>query len=272
MAGAPFGSASYGAHISQANVSADRLVVTDDNDTATGALHWGVLLSGNGEDAMRADVRSSRLDVQQRALSLEQVQAHVVQSMLDSKGDTALHVGAGSRLNLVHGLVRALGASPVAMTVAAGAGEVAVANTIFDVQVPDRPVVGISNADAPLRLLHNVFFLDGDAPASECPVNVAGAACGGGFALNDCSTWASCSQSTGNLAAALSYEAGGAAGGAFEPWHLPAGSPCIDLGQAPHALLPAGAPWLRSDVDGDPRPSGAGWDVGLDERPAASAN
>lgn len=273
LAGAPAVGSAYGAHISSANVFADRLIVTDDNDTDTGALDWGVLLSGNGEDVLRADVLRSRIDVQQRAFGLEQgAQANVVQSLLDSKSSFAVDVGASSRLTLVHGLVRALGTSPVAMTLAADAGEVVVANTIFDVQAPDRAVVGISNAGAPLRLLHNVFFLDGDAVANECPVNVAGAACGGSFALNDCSTWTSCSQSTGNLAAGLSYEAGGSVGGAFEAWHLPAGSPCIDLGQAPHALLPSGVPWLRSDVDGDPRPSGAGWDVGLDERPAASAN
>lgn len=266
VAGAAYGSASYGAHISAASLAADRLVLTDDNDTATGALHWGLLLTGDGQNALRADVLRSRIDVEQTALGLEQAQANVVQSFLDSKGAAAVNVASGSRLTVVHGLVRALGVSPVAISIAAGAGEVAVANTIFDVQVPDRAVAGINNVDAPLRLLHNVFFLDGDAPANECPVDVAGAACGSGFVLNDCSTWSSCSQSTGNLAAALSYQAGGSSGGAFEAWHLPASSPCIDLGQAPHALLPPGVPWLRSDVDGDPRPSGAGWDVGLDER------
>jgi len=40
-------------------------------------------------------------------------------------------------------------------------------------------------------------------------------------------------------------------------WHLRATSPCIDTGTC------AGAP--TTDIDGDPRPTGAGCDIGADE-------
>ncbi len=272
MAGAPYGSASYGVQLSGASLVSDRLLVSDDSDTTTGALHWGMWLGGSEQEAVRADLWRSRLDVQQTALGLDQAQAIVVQSLLDSSAGAALDVGSGGRATVVHGLLRARGTAPAALVLGQGAGEVTVANSIIDVQAPAGAVTGIRSAGSGLRLLSNVFSLDGDTPANECPVDVAGALCSGGLALNECNTWSSCSQSAGNLLAALSYEAGGSPGGLFEAWHLPAGSPCIDLGQAPHALLPLGVPWLRSDVDGDVRPSGAGWDVGLDERPAAGGS
>ena len=40
-------------------------------------------------------------------------------------------------------------------------------------------------------------------------------------------------------------------------YHLQSGSPAIDAGRV--------LPWLGTDIDGDPRPDGAGYDVGADE-------
>ena len=81
---------------------------------ATGALHWGLLLTRSGQNAMRADVLRSRLDVQQTALGLEQAQANVVQSLLDSKGGAgSLSVASGSSAHVVHSVLRAVGTSPV---------------------------------------------------------------------------------------------------------------------------------------------------------------
>jgi len=60
---------------------------------------------------------------------------------------------------------------------------------------------------------------------------------------------------TGNINADPLFVGGG-------NYHLKAGSPCIDAGTA------EGAP--TDDIDGDPRPQGAGYDIGSDEYTGAS--
>jgi len=71
----------------------------------------------------------------------------------------------------------------------------------------------------------------------------------------DACQWAGCDQAQGNIAAEpMLY-------GDFA--HLTAGSPCIDAGIDPSPWYDG--PEIDFDFEGDARPQGDGWDIGMDE-------
>jgi Putative metal-binding motif len=71
--------------------------------------------------------------------------------------------------------------------------------------------------------------------------------------LNNCAAWSGCLGAGGNI-----REVGGYVGGG--DYHLDAGSLMIDVGIDPSAYLT-----VATDIDGDARPFGAEYDIGMDE-------
>ncbi len=80
--------------------------------------------------------------------------------------------------------------------------------------------------------------------------------------VNDC-TWFSCIDSSANISADPLFV--DSANGDF---HLQSGSPCIDTGINPTEYIEQS--FVEYDFEGDPRPYGAGWDIGPDEWQPAS--
>ncbi|NLH49244.1 MAG: DUF1565 domain-containing protein [Myxococcales bacterium] len=73
--------------------------------------------------------------------------------------------------------------------------------------------------------------------------------------VNAC-RWTGCREAHDNLSAAPEFVGGG-------DYHLTAGSPCRDAGIDPTPWYDE--LWVRYDLDGNPRPWGPGWDIGMDE-------
>jgi len=73
--------------------------------------------------------------------------------------------------------------------------------------------------------------------------------------VNRCN-WLQCAESAGNISAQALFVS-------EEDRHLAPGSPCIDAGGNPHTWIDLDL--VDYDFDGDPRPWGAGWDIGSDE-------
>ncbi|NLH48116.1 MAG: DUF1565 domain-containing protein [Myxococcales bacterium] len=84
------------------------------------------------------------------------------------------------------------------------------------------------------------------------------------FAITDLAEFNAC-QWAGCAAAAGNISVDPLLAGANDV-HLQTGSPCIDQGVDPSSWYDGDA--IHFDLDGDPRPQGAGWDIGADEAAA----
>jgi hypothetical protein len=77
--------------------------------------------------------------------------------------------------------------------------------------------------------------------------------------LNDCAFWpTNCAETSGNISADPEF-----ANAASGDYHL-TGNACVDTGSDPAGWYTGGL--ADSDFEGDPRPSGSGWDIGMDEQ------
>ena len=77
--------------------------------------------------------------------------------------------------------------------------------------------------------------------------------------VNDCTNWPSnCAETSGNINENPEY-----ADAANDDYHL-SGDACVDTGSDPAAWYSGTS--ADTDFEGDPRPTGAGWDIGMDEK------
>ncbi len=117
---------------------------------------------------------------------------------------------------------------------------------------------GVYNVKSTATLVNNdiwgadmdcmVWYHDSYSGTNECVANTIGD-------VNAC-TWTGCAEASGNISDDPLFD--------VDAYHLTASSPCKDTGIDPVPdYISAG--FVDFDFDGDPRPYGAGWDIGADE-------
>ncbi|HPM76744.1 MAG TPA: DUF1565 domain-containing protein [bacterium] len=102
-----------------------------------------------------------------------------------------------------------------------------------------------------IYLLHNEIFSPKPIPLLYVNYEDVGSI----EQINQCE-WPMCAQAEGNISRTLQFSP-------LHDFHLMAGSPCIDTGIDPSPWYDG--PEIDFDFEGDARPLGSGWDIGMDE-------
>ena len=129
-------------------------------------------------------------------------------------------------------------------------------NNIFRMGSPTQMEGGVISlwempAQVTIYLHHNDIYTSGTLPLLSINYqNVSGIG-----EINQCE-WPSCAAAGGNIDEAPSFVSA-------DDFHLTADSPCIDAGIDPSPWYDG--PEIYYDFDGDVRPTGDGWDIGMDE-------
>jgi hypothetical protein len=185
----------------------------------------------------------------------------IVQSVLHG-GDAAkvssctVFVGTGATNVLVHSYIHGgVGPGPTRAIIAFGPGaRVTTVNSILDAGTSGTLASSIfATQGGRAEVVHSIL----GGLTQDCFVEHDGGCVETLASLNACA-WSGC----GGVTAALDLPPG-LADPASGDFHLLAGSPAIDAGVDP-------GPWYRDggvrlDLDGQPRPQGGSWDIGLDE-------
>ncbi|HPM76180.1 MAG TPA: hypothetical protein PK961_03745 [bacterium] len=108
------------------------------------------------------------------------------------------------------------------------------------------------NQSDTLRLLHNNFAR---WPQDESLLDLGDLTIVDIDEVNECG-WNRCLEASGNISADPQFVS-------LNDPHLSATSPCRDAGLDPSPWF--AGPEIDRDIDGDPRPAGAAWDIGADE-------